>query len=59
MLRRVTERVRPVPGLSSIRAIRPLASPPGAWVGTVERMVPLGTSRSTAHGTLTSSDSGT
>ncbi|GEM26276.1 hypothetical protein NS2_45150 [Nocardia seriolae NBRC 15557] len=59
MLRNVTDRVRPVPGLSSIRAIRPLASAPGACAGTVERTVPADMSRRTAHGTLMWRVSGT
>lgn len=58
-LRSVTDRVRPVPGRSSTRAIRPVAAAPGACVGTVDNTVPLGMSRSTAHGTLISTDSGT
>ncbi|GAB3208238.1 hypothetical protein GCM10027262_24480 [Nocardia tengchongensis] len=59
MFRSVTENVRPLPGRSSTRAIRALAAAPGAWVGAVDRTVPVGTSRSAAQGIRRSIDRGT
>lgn len=59
MPRSMTDRVRPVPGVSSTLATKAWAAAPGACVGTVDNTVPLAISRRAVHGTLASKLSGT